>query len=149
MANLITTGDAFSLTGTLGDHFDTFKREIVVVKEPQRVVANTTSNNSYAGYGASSNPTEYTYVPVSGVFSGIVNYTNNQESELGEELGNITIGKGVVRIKVEQDARDYILDGSKTEVIHVDGSSFNKITDDKVQDYIGLKYYIFYLEKTD
>ena len=55
MANLITTGDAFSLTGTLRDHFDTFKREIVVVKEPQRVVANTTSNNSYAGYGASSN----------------------------------------------------------------------------------------------
>jgi|TARA_R110000765_G_scaffold96859_3_gene182345 hypothetical protein len=149
MANLITTGDIHSLTGTLGDHFDTFKREIVIFKEPQKVIKTVTSNDSYAGYGASSNPIEFEYVPVSGVYSAIVNYTNNQESELGEELGNIVIGKGVVRIKVEQDARDFILNGVRTEVVNVDGNSFNKITDDKVQDYLGLKYYVFYLEKTD
>jgi len=149
MANLITTGDKHQLTGMMGDHFDTFKTEIVVYKEPQKVISNVTSNNSYAGYGASSNPVEFTYVPVSGIYSGIVNYSNNQESELGEDLGNIMIGKGVVRIKVQQDARDFILNGAKTEAIKIDGSTFNTITDDKVQNYLGLKYYIFYLEKTD
>ena len=65
----------------MGDHFDTFKREIVIFKEPIKVINNVTSNNSYAGYGESSNQVEFTYVPVSGVFSGIVSYYEDQQSE--------------------------------------------------------------------
>ena len=149
MADLVSSTDRTALKATLSDHFDTFKREIVVFKEPIRVVKNVVSNNSYAGYGENCNQVEFDYVAVSGVYSGIVNYYGNQESELGDELGNIMIGKGSVKIKIEQDARDFMLNGATTQAIHIDGNTFNKISDEKIQDYLGLKYYIFYLEKTD
>ena len=61
---------------------------------------------------------------------------------------NSNVNKGVIKIKVEKDARDFIKNG-KTERIEVDEKSFNTISDDKIQNYIGLNYYIFYLEATD
>ena len=56
--------------------------------------------------------------------------------------------KGMIKIKVEKDARDYIKDG-KTERVIVDNSSFNIVSDDKLQNFLGLKYYVYFLEKTD
>jgi hypothetical protein len=128
MASLITDADKLGFTGMLADHFDTFKQEIVIFKEAVKVLKNVTSNNNYAGYGESSNQEQYEYVAVSGVYNA---------------------ARGTVRIKVEQDARDFILNGSSTEAIKIDGNTYNKVTDDSVQNYLGLKYYVFYLEKTD
>ena len=68
---------------------------------------------------------------------------------MGEAVGNLFLGQGKVKIKIEQDARDFILNGSKTEAIDIDGNTFNKYSSERVQDYLGLKYYVFYLEKTD
>jgi len=149
MANLLTSTDIVGLTGSLGDHFDTFKREIVIFKEPIRVINNVTSNNSYAGYGETSNEIEFTYLPVSGVYSGIVSYYEDQQSEMGESIGNLFLGQGKIKVKIEQDARDFILNGSKTEAIDIDNNTFNKFSSERVQDYLGLKYYVFYLEKTN
>jgi len=149
MASLVTSSDKLALTGALGDHFDTFKRDIVVFKEPIKVISNVYSNNNYAGYGESSNPIEFTYVPVSGVYSAIVSYYSDQTPELGDNIGNVIINKGSVKIKVEQSARDFILDGTKTESIKIDGNTFNKYSSEQVQNYLDLYYYIFYLEKTD
>ena len=149
MASLIPEAAKTAFTSALSDHFDTFKREIVIFKEPIKVINNVTSNNSYAGYGESSNQVEFTYVPVSGAYSGIVSYYENQESELGENIGNLFLGQGRVKIKIEQNARDFILNGSKTEAVYIDGNTFNKYSSERVQDYLGLKYYVFYLEKTD
>jgi hypothetical protein len=53
----------------------------------------------------------------------------------------------MVRIKVEKEASDYIKEG-KVEKIEIDGKTFNKITDDKVQNYLGTTFYIFYLQAT-
>jgi|TARA_R100000278_G_C5448098_1_gene156279 hypothetical protein len=149
MASLVTDEDKHGFTGMLADHFDTFKQEIVVFKAPVKVLQNVTSNDSYAGYGESSNQQEFEYVSVSGVYNAIVNYNNPEQMDVGDDIGNIMIARGTVRIKVEQDARDFILNGSSTEAIKIDGNTYNKVTDDSVQNYLGLKYYVFYLEKTD
>jgi hypothetical protein len=131
MASLITDADKLGFTGMLADHFDTFKQEIVIFKEAVKVLKNVTSNNNYAGYGESSNQ------------------EHPEQMDVGDDIGNIMIARGTVRIKVEQDARDFILNGSSTEAIKIDGNTYNKVTDDSVQNYLGLKYYVFYLEKTD
>ena len=110
MANLLTANDKVGLTGALGDHFDTFKREIVIFKEPIKVINNVTSNNSYAGYGESSNQVEFTYVPVSGVYSGIVSYYEDQQSELGEAVGNLFLGQGKVKILKNKDEMIQVFD---------------------------------------
>jgi vesicle coat complex subunit len=80
MASLVTDEDKHGFTGMLADHFDTFKQEIVVFKAPVKVLQNVTSNDSYAGYGESSNQQEFEYVSVSGVYNAIVNYNNPKEN---------------------------------------------------------------------
>ena len=52
--------------------------------------------------------------------------------------------KGVVKIKIEKEARDYIKDG-KTERVVIDSTSFNIISDDKLQNFLGLQYYVYFL----
>ena len=146
MPSLIPQADISGFTGALADHFDTFKREIIVYKEPQRVVNSGPFDSVLAGYEDSSS-TNVSYVPVSGVYSGLVVYEDDQDTRYVNML-NSNVNKGVIKIKVEKDARDFIKNG-KTERIEVDEKSFNTISDDKIQNYIGLNYYIFYLEATD
>jgi hypothetical protein len=144
MASLLTNQNITTLTGVLADHFDTFARTITIHKEPLKVVSSINSNDSYAGYGESSNRVNFTYVPQSQSFQAIVIYKNEQSNEV-TQFGSFP--EGVIKIKVKKDARDYILNG-KTEKINVDGKSFNTVTEDKVQNYLGLEFYIFYLKQT-
>tara|TARA_R100000008_G_C3586613_1_gene172937 strand:- start:1873 stop:2313 length:441 start_codon:yes stop_codon:yes gene_type:complete len=146
MPSLIPQADISGFTGALADHFDTFKREIVVYKEPQRVVNSGPFDSVLAGYEDSSS-TNISYVPVSGVYSGLIVYEDEQDTRYVNML-NSNVNKGVIKIKVEKNARDFIKNG-KTERIEVDEKSFNTISNDKIQSYLGLNYYIFYLEATD
>ena len=76
----------------------------------------------------------------------IKSITNVQNNALhATQVG--TLESGMVRIKVEKEASDYIKEG-KVEKIEIDGKTFNKITDDKVQNYLGTTFYIFYLQAT-
>tara|TARA_R100000808_G_C2152931_1_gene162725 strand:+ start:2947 stop:3381 length:435 start_codon:yes stop_codon:yes gene_type:complete len=143
MANLISTTEANSFKKVLEDHFDTFKRSITIHKEPVRVISQT-NNQPFAGYGESSEEENVSYVPQSKSFEGLITYDNKQK-EIASEIG--TYQTGVVRIKVKENAAQYIKNG-KTERIEVDGKSFNTITDDKVQNYLGSIFYIFYLQAT-
>ena len=146
MPSLIPQSDISGFTGALADHFDTFKRKIIIYKAPQRIVETGPFDSVLAGYDDSSSP-NVTYVPVSGVYSGLVVYEDEQDTRYVNMLSS-SVNKGVIKIKVEKDARDFIKKG-KTERIEVDEKSFNTISDDKIQNYIGLNYYIFYLEATD
>ena len=137
-----------SFTGILADHFDTFKRSIIIYKEPKKIINISASNNNVlAGYGESSDAENISFVAVSGTFPALINYQGKQDLPYISEV-NSSASKGVIKMKVEQDARDYIKDG-KTERVIVDGSSFNIISDDKLQNYLGLQYYVYFLEKTD
>jgi len=143
MANLIPEDEAPLFTKALSDHFDTFKRTIVVHKEPVKIVTNT-ANKPYAGYGEDSEEENVTYVPQKREFDAIISYANEQ-TEVSSQVG--VYEKGTVRIKVKEEAANYIGNGI-TERIDIDGKSFNKVTDDKIQTYLGIKFYIFYLEAT-
>ncbi len=144
MANLLSSENVAAFTGVLGDHFDTFSRSITIHKEPKKILSSINSNNSYAGYGETSNQAVFTYVPQSQSFQAIISYKNEQASEV-TQIGSFPLG--MIKIKVQEAAADYIKNG-KTEKIEVDGKSFNAVTEDKVQHYLGLQYYMFFLQQT-
>ena len=145
MPSLVTAADINTFTGDFQDLFDTFKREIVVWKEPKKTFT-TIENNVYVGYGAEHIKTNVTYTPQSGVFQAIVSYTDKQKSENLEPLQFRHLA-GDCRIKLETPGRDYIKNG-KTERITIDDKVFNVITDDAVKYFFGMKLYVFYLSST-
>ena len=143
MPSLISDLEKAELALVFKDIFDTFKRKIVVHKEPIRVVGSA-ANQPIAGYGQDSEETNVSFVPQNKEFDATITYSQ-QQTEVSTQVGTYDIG--TIRIKVEEDAATYIKVG-KTERVEVDGKSFNKITDDKVQDFLGTRYFIFYLKAT-
>ena len=115
MAELITTTEASSFKQILEDHFDTFKRSIIIHKEPIKVIGQV-QNKPYAGYGDSSQEENVTFLPQNSSFKAIVTYENKQ-GEVSSQIG--TYQTGVVRIKVEKDAADYIKNGKTIGLITI------------------------------
>lgn len=147
--SLLSSTDIEYLTGEFAKHFDTFatdlSRNITVYKEPKKVITIITGA-SYPGYPPEEQ-TVITYIVQSGVYPAIISY-NRQQNQTNLYEANVVIPKGQVRIKVKEDGKNYIKNG-KTENIIVDGNTYNTITDEAVQNYLGLSYYYFTLERTN
>lgn len=149
MPSLVNEIEKNNLTPLIEDLFDTFARDIIIHKEPKKIVENI-GINSLAGYDENSNIINYKYIPESKTFKAKIKYENNQELKSLDKLGglNSLISQGIVKIKVRKDARDYILDGRKTEKISFDDKSFNIISDESVKKFFNTTYYVFYLQST-
>ena len=146
MANLLSDTDKAYFTGVLGDLFDTFKRSIIVHKEPQKQIVNP-AIDVYAGYAETSTPDNINFVLRSESFDAMVSYLDRSNSSLDTEI-NIQIPvNATVRIKVKQDCKDYIKLG-KTERVEIDGKSFNVIGNESVKYNFGYYLYVYYLELT-
>ena len=145
MPSLISDAEKQKLTGIFTDIFDTFKREIVVHKEPRKVISQVNTASLF-GYGDPASSVNYTYEPVSGVYSATIRYDMNQETErLADIPQNISMGN--VYIKVQENARDYINKG-KTEKITFDNKSFKIISEDANRSFLDNKFFIYRLEAT-
>jgi antitoxin component YwqK of YwqJK toxin-antitoxin module len=147
MAGFLNNSQVFALTGAQHKHWQTFKRQIVVAKEPIRTLINSNPSSPFYGYGESSNVDQYEFTSVTGVFDAMITYNLDQKLEELEEVKNNVL-HGKIRIKVEKEARDFIEDGTKTERIEFDNKSFNVITSEGVLDYLGLTFYVYHLEST-
>jgi len=144
MASLIPESSKTDFKNALTDHFDTFKETITIFKQPKKVITNE-SQSIYAGYGAQKEI--ITYETVSSTFDALVNFKERQDEQIVDDIKVEDI-RGEVRIKVEQDCKDYIKNNGKTESIVVQGKNYNVITDDGTREYLGQKYFVFYLEAT-
>lgn len=149
MASLISSTELTFFTGALKSHFDTFTREgtrlITVYKEPLKTVTNS-SQNLY-GYGDVSNPVNITYTDVTGIFPAMISHKLDQKKAELEEI-KVSVNKGEVRIKVEAPARDFIEDGRLNQRVDFDGKSYNIISSDGIQNYMGLIFYVYTLQNT-
>jgi hypothetical protein len=145
MSELLSATDKANFQTSILDIFDTFQKAIKIHKEAIRKIVTVNSDSTLPGYNESSDITNYELTPVSKDFYALVNYNRRQETGVADEVG-IVIPEGQVMIKVQQEARDYIMNG-KTERIEFDGKSFNLISRDSVRDYFGMKIYIFVLEE--
>jgi hypothetical protein len=144
MASLLSDIEILNATGIMGDLFDTFSRPILVYKEPKKII-NQVSTNSLPGYGEAAIKTNVTYIPVSGAFEAKVKYNPKQDLELLPELKS-RVSKGVVKIRVERPARDFIVNNGKTEKIMIDNKPYNVVTDDTMKRFLTSEYFIFFLE---
>jgi len=148
MANLVpSTGKAY-LTGALKDHFDTFKEPFTIFKEPTRTfTSDTTTNLSYYGYSKRQKELHFSNTHVSEIYNGIVTYRGNQPANtIGGGDIHHRFSDGDAEIKVESDARRFIKQNGKTLKITFDENTFNIVGDERVQNYLGLKFYIFPLK---
>ena len=145
MASLISNTEKTNLSNIFEDVFDTFKRGIVVHKEPKKVVTDVSISQIF-GYGNASQTSNITYVPRYESFYATIAYAITA-GEAGDYVSDISSYQhgNIVRIKVQQGARDYIMNG-KTEKIEFDNRYFNVISKDIVSMFLDVKYYIFYLK---
>ena len=146
MASLISSGDKESFQNSYLDFFDTFKEAIVVYKTPKKVFSNSSTPGVY-GYGEQSNVKNYTSVPVSGLFSGIVTYSNDQINEPLSDA-NERLSDGEIMIEVSGDARNYIKDGVTT-LIDIAGVKFTIKSSERRRNFLDLEFYSFKLKVTD
>ena len=145
MASLISDSEKKVLSGVFDDVFDTFKREIVVYKEPVKVLSSVSEAAKF-GYGDASNQTNYTYTSQTGVYSAIIRYNDNQQENYNQNIG-AGFSAGDVRIKVKKDCRDFIEKG-KTEKITFDNKSWNVGSEDSVKRFLDSEFFVYYLERT-
>ena len=144
MASLISTSEKIILSGVFDDVFDTFKRPIVVYKEPIKTIE-TINEAARFGYEEEANITNYTYAVQSGSFYAIIKYQDKQDENYQAQLnGPLPIGE--VRIKVKKECRDFIENG-KTEKLEFDTKSWNVVSDDSVKRFLDSEYFVYYLER--
>ena len=144
MASLLTSTEIASITGTIGDSFDTFKREIIVYKEPVRTIADLSMSFLY-GYDTEYKESNYTYTAVSGVYSGLVISSSNVAENGYINSAKIEVPDNEIKIKVEKDARDFIKNGMKTERIVISDKDYYVNGSDKKVSLFTKDYYIFKL----
>jgi hypothetical protein len=146
MASLLNETEKNNLTPLIEDLFDTFARDITIHKEPKKIIKNNL-NKTLVGYQDGSIQQNIEYIPEKRTFKAKIKYQTEQDLKNLLTL-NYDISKGIVKMKVRKDARDYILNGSKTEKIEIDGLFFNLITDESVKKFFNTTYYVFFLERT-
>ena len=144
--NLVQGSVKTDFTGAFGNHFDTFSDgvNITVFKEPIQVIG-TPIDDNYAGY-ENSNPS-ITYIPVSGVFPAIKVFKKGGDDSYSIQT-KVRNPEQIIRIKVKPDARDYIENG-KNDCIMLNGNKYNDISTSDTQNFFGLVYYYYDLQKTD
>ena len=145
MASLITSGEADALTGIFNDIFDTFKREVVVWKEPIRTVATINDSFLYGYDYPDTNVVNYTNTLVSGVFQAVVKYDDEMGKDYNSDV-NSYFPEGYVRIKVKPSTKDFIESGV-TERVDFDNKSFNIESESTPKIFLGNEYYVYHLKE--
>lgn len=142
MASLLTNSDILGATGALGDHFDTFSREILVFKKPP-VVLNNPNTPIYPGYGV-LDPNIQSYQSTYRAFRAIIRFVGEQNSDFLAETKTVSPGNALCRIKVQEDCKNYIESGL-TEYILVDGIRCNVYSEPASRIFLGLRFFEYWL----
>lgn len=146
MASLINDLEKGIYSAARLDIFDTFARDITIYTFPeQTVIASTEDYNHFY-----QNDKQYvSYTPVSGVFRANVKYNDKQELQKenqgpGSQQINVSEFLGDVRIKVKQDAYQYLMDKQEIEF---DGTKFMLSSAPRPHGLFDVQLYTFFLTR--
>lgn len=145
MASFIS--ETLSWTGALMRQFDTFAefRNVVVYKEPLEQILNS-GISVMAGYESEVGGQEgSTFIPVSGVFPCVMVGKSAKDRTYTDFRAEVNTN--MVRIKVKENARNFINSG-KNLYFELDGKAYDQSSNEEVQNFLGLKFYIFSLTET-
>lgn len=142
--SLLSSTEIAGLTGVYNDLFDTFKQEILVIKEPIRSVVSAGSSDLWK-YGNTSNEDNFTYTPVSGIFFGLVDVDLKPKdtflSDIEQKAQSETLS-----IQVYDDFRRYVSDGMKVQCVNIKNHSYELMTEDIHDPFLSLDIYQYRLK---
>lgn len=125
--------------------FETFKKSIVVHKEPiKNIVQNTM--NQMLGYQEDSNLVDYTYTPRNQTFDAVIKYNPIDNLQENTEI-KLKFTDQPVMLYVKSDAKNYI-DTDVTLKITFDGKDFNLYSTSIAKHYQNKTYYVYYVKET-
>lgn len=127
--------------------FDTFKRNIVVHKEPIKNIKITNSNQLF-GYGQAgqANSQQIEYTPRSQSFDAVIKYGSNQDLDIVGDIKAYVTSQNLVSIIVKPNAKEYI-NKDKTEKIVFDSKSYNTISNGALKSFFSAIYYEYILQE--
>jgi len=145
MADLLTTTERQNISGIIDDVFDTFKRPIVVYKEPTKTVTDVNLDFMF-GYDAESQSPNYTYTQRTGVYSATIKYIKSTSPDDPSQILSTELEDQIVRIKVNKTARDFIEDG-RNQKVTFDNKSFEFMSNDTPKIFLGNTYYYYFVKE--
>ena len=125
--SFLSSNDISSLTGIYLNFFDTFKEQVVVIKEPIKTIALPASSDLWK-YGDSSNEQNFSYTQVSGIFNCLVNVKLTPQDGFLNDFEKKGDMEDII-IEVGVDFRNYVSDGIKVQKVLVRDKQF-EMTDD-------------------
>lgn len=149
MSNLIPQTERDIYRAAIDDIHDTMSRPITVWKRSAEKITNLNPN-----YDAFSDQPiqDVQYTPQSKNFNARIKYIDKQDKEfafaIASEQNRIALTQEfqLVRIKVKQDAADYIDDCIK---VTIDSNDFKVITSARPHGLFDIDYYTFYLRSIE
>lgn len=145
MASLLNDDQKAVFTAALDTLFDTFKQDIIIYKEAKIQITNINQPRLF-GYDEEVDISNINYIPITGTFSAMVNFTQKQELKHLREV-NSFLEQGEASIKVKSDARDFIENDGKTINISISDTMFKIASSESLRRFISPNYFIYYLER--
>lgn len=145
MADLLTSTERQNISGIIDDVFDTFKRPIVVYKEPSKTVTDVNLDFMF-GYDSETQSSNYTYTQVTGSYYATVKYIKSSDGDVPAGLLNTELEDQIVRIKVNKTTRDFIENG-RNEKVTFDSKSFEFLSNDTPKIFLDNTYYYYFVKE--
>jgi hypothetical protein len=150
VASLITNTIKTNMKAALETVHDTFARSIFVYKEAQRMLITTKNQNYNMLYNNVRGKQEsLSNAPVVQEFKATILYGTYQDEENVAEANaqiKVELPVGSVRIKVKQDAYDYLKSAKR---VTFDGKTFTMTGQDRPHGLFTPHLYSFYLQPVD
>ena len=143
MASLVSNTEKLAWSSEFNNIHDTFARQVVAWKTPERVVISSDSNYNFLYNDQES--IEVAYIPVSGSFDCRIQWQDPSKTmgwpEIKEEIrGNIC------RIKAKKDFVDFI---DNAEKIEIDGRPVNVMGTSRPHGLFNIDFYTLFFKETE
>jgi len=143
--SIINPNIASGIAQEFDQFFDSFSRDIIVHKEPKKILNSIQNINPIYGYDAQGGQPQYTFMPESKTFKARISYNKKQTVESLSEI-QFSVTQGSVTIVVKEDAKNYI-ENNKTLKIEFDDKVFRTITTPAIRKFLTKTYYQYFLEE--
>jgi hypothetical protein len=149
MSSFLTTQEKSAINAVFDNLHDTFARTITVYKNAQDVTVISSDYNHYYKRNSDGDPPNTT-TTVSSEFSARILYGKPDSSFLADSQIDsqlrLEILSSTVRLKVNQEARDYLVEAKRVEF---DNNIFKINADPRPIGMFTPEYYTFFLTPTE
>jgi hypothetical protein len=143
--SLIPSGQNASLEAVADALWDTFQKSLTIVKKAL-ISATNESGGFIPGFGSEVNRGNFTYTPESGTFMAL--RVLPKPDGTTDFVTTKSLSQEEVLIKVQQEARDYIMDGREIEHAIFAGKTYNFLSQETTAHFLGKTYFYFRLSLT-